>query len=200
MFLQNLRSETAFSHTTLEQNPYSVALMSPTVTLADYANYLQKLYGFVSGFECSVYPLLKSIDPEIELRRKSKLMESDLKKLNIDLSAIPMVSKEHFKMHYPDIMTALGGLYVLEGSMLGGVMIKKHLTEKLPNEILEKIEYFTGYGSETGKIWKNFLNILSSNAIDIETEKVIINSAKNTFYLLNQWITSSAINQENNEY
>jgi heme oxygenase len=174
--------------------------MSPTVGLKDYANYLQKLYGFVSGFEHNVYPLLKSIDAEIDLRRKSKLMQSDLKNLYIDLSTIPIVSDEHFKIHYPDVITALGGLYVLEGSMLGGVMIKKHLTEKLPDQVLENTEYFTGYGAETGKVWKNFLNILSNNAINIETEKVIIDSAKNTFYLLNQWITSSTLNQEENEY
>jgi heme oxygenase len=195
MFLQNLRSETALSHSTLEQNPYSVALMSPTVTLKDYSNYLQKLYGFVLGFETNVYPLLKNIDSEIELRRKSKLMQSDLEQLQIDSLNIPIVPEAYFKINYPDITSALGGLYVLEGSMLGGVMIKKHLMEKLRNETVDNTKYLTGYGSETGKIWKNFLNILSDNTQDIKTQNAVINSAKNTFDLLNQWIATSTLNQ-----
>lgn len=195
MFLQNLRSETALSHSTLEQNPYSVALMSPTVTLKDYADYLQKLYGFVSGFETTIYPLLKSIDPKIELRGKSKLMQSDFEQLQIDSLTIPIVPEACFKINYPDVISALGGLYVLEGSMLGGVMIKKHLSEKLRNETADNTKYLTGYGAETGKIWKNFLNILSDNAPDIETQNIVINSAKNTFDLLNQWIATSTLNR-----
>jgi heme oxygenase (biliverdin-IX-beta and delta-forming) len=194
MFLQNLRSETASSHSALEQNPYSIALMCPAVTLEDYSNYLKKLYGFILGFETNVYPLLKNIDPEIELRRKSSFMLQDLKHLQIDLSTINILKRDYFETHYPNVKSALGGLYVLEGSMLGGVMIKKHLVEKLGSDVNENTKYLTGYGSETGKIWKNFLNILSTNATDIETEKIIIDSAKNTFDLLNQWIATSSLN------
>lgn len=86
----------------------------------------------------------------------------------------------------------MGGLYVLEGSMLGGVMIKKHLFEILQEKVVGNTQYLTGYGSETGKVWKNFLNILSNSVKDAETEKIVINSAKNTFDLLNTWIATSA--------
>jgi len=192
MFLQNLRSETAFSHLSLEQNPYSTALMSSNVKLEDYSNYLQKLYGFVLGFETYVFPLLKNIDSDIELRKKRVLMQNDLQNLQIDLSTIPVVPKNYFELHYPDALNALGGLYVLEGSMLGGVMIKKHLFEILQEKVVGNTQYLTGYGSETGKVWKNFLNILSNSVKDAETEKIVINSAKNTFDLLNTWIATSA--------
>ena len=188
MFLQKLKSETANSHFTLEQNPYSINLMNLNVSLDDYSNYLQRLYGFVFGFERTVFPKLQEIDPDINLRRKSELMHHDLLKLKCDFTKIPTFSEEAFNHHYPNNLTALGGLYVLEGSMLGGVMIKKHLTEKLGNKVVNKMEYFTGYGSETGKVWRDFLNILSFHATDIEKEKIIINSANNTFDLLNQWI------------
>lgn len=193
MFLQNLRSETAFSHLTLEQNPYSLALMSPSVTLEDYSNYLKRLYGFVYGFESYVYPILNGIDPEIDSRRKSELLQTDLKNLGIDLSVIPIIPAIQFHLHYPDAISALGGLYVLEGSMLGGIMIKKHLSEKLSNQVLENMHYLTGYGSETRSVWKNFLDILLINTTDINTQKVVIDSAKNTFDLLNQWIGTSTL-------
>lgn len=194
MFLQKLKSETSNSHVALEQNPYSINLMNPNVSLNDYSNYLQKLYGFVAGFERTVFPKLKEIDPDINLRCKSELMQHDLWHLKCDFTKIPTVSEEDFNQHYTDSITALGGLYVLEGSMLGGVMIKKHLTEKLGNEVSDNTKYFTGYGSDTGRVWKNFLHILSSHATDPEKEKIIINSANNTFDLLNQWIATSSLN------
>lgn len=194
MFLQKLKSETSNAHFALEQNPFSINLMNPNVNLNDYSNYLQKLYGFVSSFERTVFPKLKKIDPDINLRRKSELMQHDLWHLNCDVMKISTVSEEDFNQHYTDSITALGGLYVLEGSMLGGVMIKKHLIEKLGNEVSDTTKYFTGYGSETGKVWKNFLNMLSCHADDPEKERIIIDSANNTFNLLNQWIATSTLN------
>ena len=89
MFLQNLRSETATSHLALEQNPFSAALMSEQVTLENYSEYLQKLYGFVSSFEENVFPVLKDVDADLDSRRKSKLMQSNLKTLRVDISSIP---------------------------------------------------------------------------------------------------------------
>lgn len=195
MFLQKLKSETGNSHLALEKNPYSINLMNPNVSLEDYSNYLQRLYGFVFGFERTVFPKLIEIDPDINLRRKSELMQHDLWQLKCDFIKLPTLSEQVFNQHYVDELTALGGLYVLEGSMLGGVMIKKHLTEKLGNQVSNNTKYFTGYGSETGKVWKNFLNILSFHAVDAEKEQIIIKSANNTFDLLNQWIATPAQNR-----
>lgn len=195
MFLQKLKSETANSHLALEKNPYSINLMSPNVSLEDYSNYLQRLYGFVFGFERTVFPKLIEIDPGINLRRKTELMQHDLWKLKCDFTKLPTLSEQAFNQHYTDNLTALGGLYVLEGSMLGGVMIKKHLTEHLGNQVFDNTKYFTGYGSETGKVWKNFLNILSFHAADAEKEQIIIKSANNTFNLLNQWLATPAQNR-----
>lgn len=195
MFLQKLKSETGNSHLALEKNPYSINLMNPNVSLEDYSNYLQRLYGFVFGFERTIFPKLIEIDPDINLRRKSELMQHDLWKLKCDFTKLPTLSEQVFNQHFTDELTALGGLYVLEGSMLGGVMIKKHLTEHLENQVFDNTKYFTGYGSETGKVWKNFLNILSFHAADAEKEQIIIKSANNTFRLLNQWIATPAQNR-----
>ena len=199
MFLQNLRSETATSHLALEQNPFSAALMSEQVTLENYSEYLQKLYGFVSSFEENVFPVLKDVDADLDSRKKSELMQSDLKTLRVDISRIPIVPKEYFKVHFSDVTNSIAGLYVLEGSMLGGVMIKKHLAEKLGHEVDDCTKYLTGYGAETGKVWKNFLTMLSNQAHDIHQEQAIIKSAKNTFDLLNQWISTSSLNKNNDD-
>jgi heme oxygenase (biliverdin-IX-beta and delta-forming) len=188
MFLQQLRNETAECHTALEKNPYSIALMHTNVTMEDYSTYLQKLYGFVYGFEKTVFPLLTAVDPDIESRRKSRLMEQDIKLLGGNLTKLQVMSEDVFKEHYISQAAALGGLYVLEGSMLGGNIIKKHLQEKLSDSVVNKTNYFTAYGTELGKVWKVFLNLLTQNASDAVKEEAIIKSAITTFRLIDKWI------------
>ena len=190
MFLQKLRTETAECHLALEKNPYSLALMHPNVTVDNYLTYLSKLYGFVYGFEKTVFPSLIAIDPDIENRRKTHLMEHDISMLGGDLTKIRVMPKEVFLKHYTHEAVALGGLYVLEGSMLGGNIIKKHLNEKLNDSVIDKMRYFTAYGVDTGKVWKNFLTLLTQNASDKAKEDIIIKSAIVTFGLIDEWLTS----------
>lgn len=190
MFLQKLRNETAECHLALEKNPYSVALMSPSVTIENYLNYLTKLYGFVSGFEKNVFPSLIDVDPDIENRRKTHWMEQDILVLGGDLTKIPVMPAEVFSKHYTHEAVALGGLYVLEGSMLGGNIIKKHLSEKLNDSVIDKMRYLTAYGAETGKVWKNFLTLLTHHASDKNKEDAIIKSAVITFRFIDEWLTS----------
>ena len=200
MFLQNLRTQTASCHTALERNPYSKALLSPQVTLKDYSVYLQKLYGFVQGFEQKVYPLLLPFDAAIDKRLKTHLLQSDLSLLNCNIKNIPLVPEEIFKVHYTTTAAALGGLYVLEGSVMGGIIIKKHLQQNLGETINDKMKYFTAYGVTTGTVWKSFLYMLCDAATSSGIEVEIINSAVQTFKLIDNWITSATINNFEHEH
>ncbi len=49
---------------------------------------------------------------------------------------------------------AFGALYVLEGSTIGGLIIKKMISEKLGSE--EGMSFFEGYGKKTAERWKVF--------------------------------------------
>jgi len=185
IFLQNLRSQTAQQHTLLEQNTVSKNLLSNQVTAADYAAYLCKLYGFVKGFEKNVFPLLKQSILDVEERRKTHLLIADLNNLSIDEASIEVISDNFFAEAYKTNAAALGGMYVLEGSVLGGAIIYKHLQTHLGIEaITGKTNYFRAYGSETGSRWKNFLHAFC--LASTETEEVI-HSAKQTFSIMHHW-------------
>ena len=70
---------------------------------------------------------------------------------------------------------ALGILYVVEGSSLGGRFILKNL-ETIPGLDNGKgVSYFTGYGNKTGSQWKNFLNFLTTYEEENNCEDEIIN-------------------------
>jgi len=192
VFLQTLRIRTAHQHSLLEQNAASKKLLDEQVTAADYAAYLSLLYGFVKGFEKNIFPLLKHSIIDIEERRKTHLLVSDLNKLGIDEAGIAVIPDTFFAEVYHSNATALGGMYVLEGSVLGGALIYKHLQATIGVEaITGKATYFTAYGLETGSRWKNFLQAFCLASSGIEEE--VINKASQTFNVLHHWFNNTPI-------
>ncbi len=199
IFLQRLRSKTANSHQLIEQNRASQLLISEEVNIVQYAHYLKSLYGFVHGFEKMVFPILKH-NPLLQLneRSKSHFIQADLAMLN-QTAAQPYVSDEIFSIHYPTAAAAFGGMYVLEGSTLGGQIISKHLSKVLGAAVAGKTTYLSAYASQTGTMWKSFLQLLCDAAANNNNEGEIIESAVNTFSLLNNCLSDYSYQLAENE-
>jgi heme oxygenase (biliverdin-IX-beta and delta-forming) len=200
IFLQQLRAKTAGSHQLIEQNIASQQLMSPGVTLLQYGHYLKNLYSFVHVFEKMVFPLLNHY-PLLQLdnRKKGHLLQADLAVLN-DTAELHLLSDELFTTHYHSVPAALGGMYVLEGSTLGGQIINRHLLNTLGNAVEGSTTYFTAYAGQTGSMWKNFLQLLCEAAVATNGKQEIIESAVNTFTLLNTSLLKSHYKIAVNEY
>jgi len=193
MFLEELRSRTSHQHRLLEGNTASKNLLGPLVTSVEYAAYLSLLFGFVKGFENIVFPLLLHSITDIEERHKTHLLVSDLNRLGIDESGIASIPDHFFAEIYHSNATALGGMYVLEGSVLGGAFIYKHLQTALGIEALAgKAKYFTVYGSQTGSQWKNFLQAFCLASSGVEED--VIKSASLTFSILHHWFDNTSFN------
>lgn len=82
--------------------------------------------------------------------------------------------------------SAFGALYVLEGSTLGGLIIKKMISEKLGSE--EGMSFFEGYGKKTAERWKVFTHILNQIDTDHNTADIVVKTAASTFMLFNSWM------------
>ncbi len=185
MFLQKLRNETDPHHRALEQNSLSASLMDEKVSQEDLAVYLEKLYGFVQPFETRFYPRLKEVITDLEERKKARVLQSDLSALGKnDPDAIKKIDAASFNRIYPDLPSLVGGLYVLEGSVLGGAIIHRHLVARLGEQ--GNTQYFPVYGNEISKKWKGFMQQLEAYATE-EHEEKIIEGAKQTFVLLDEW-------------
>ena len=185
MFLQSLRNETEAYHRALEQNPLSAALMDDHVSRHDVAVYLEKLFGFVEPFENYFYHQLKEAITDLDERRKARLLQSDLSALGKnDPDAIKKIETATFNRIYPELPSLMGGFYVLEGSVLGGAIIHRHLVARLGEQ--GHTQYFPVYGNEISKKWKGFMQQLEAYAME-ENEEKIIEGAKQTFVLLDEW-------------
>jgi len=187
VFLAELRLKTSASHKTLEQNPYSIALMAHETTINDYRIYLEKLYGFVKPYEQAVFNMLKPYIPDIKSRSKINLLEQDLQAVGVTPDKLKLLPI--FKYAVPaNVAEAFGAMYVLEGSTLGGNIIYKRLNHLLGINSQVNGKYFTAYGDDSGKYWKGFIESFSNYAVEYAAEKVIINSAINTFNNMDKWL------------
>lgn len=192
LFLDNLRSQTAAAHQALEAAPLAKALLHPQVTSTDYAAYLLTLYPFVAHFEQEVFPLLQSIIPDLEERRKMHLLQRDLLQLGVFEPQAP-ITISFSALYDHDVAKAMGGMYVLEGSVLGGKMITQHLLKQLGEGVGSYTSYMNAYGQHTGSKWKSFLETLTRFATP-HNQQVIVQSAVNTFRKLKTIFTHPPLN------
>jgi len=156
-FLSDLKIQTSDSHKKLEELPVSMSIMSPEMKIEDYTYYLSLMHDVHNDTETLIFPLFSDLIEDLEHRRKKQLIENDLLFLNSNKTD----SEKVFQTEGISIPFALGILYVVEGSTLGGRFILKNVS-KFPELSGDKgVSYFNGYGERTGSFWKSFLNFLS---------------------------------------
>lgn len=77
---------------------------------------------------------------------------------------------------------ALGCLYVLEGSMLGGRVIYRAIEKALGIGSDNGGRYFCGFGSGTGSAWTEFVAVLETRSVGVDGPDVL-RGARKTFEL-----------------
>jgi heme oxygenase (biliverdin-IX-beta and delta-forming) len=168
-----LRSGTAEAHEALESELH---LASPGLSLAEYIHTLQTFESFVCRWEDAAGRACpEHLRPVFEQRRRARLLQHD---------------REHFGAaeaeEQPEILPIgspaafLGSMYVMEGSTLGGQLISRHLESQFQLTNGQGYSYFRGHGADTGKMWKEFIEILNRESQDL-SEAEIVASARRTF-------------------
>lgn len=159
-FLNNLRTATSESHTALEALPVSESILKADVTDLDYTHYLNLMRDVVKDAEENIFPILNNVVTDLESRNKTHLIEADLNALGaVTETAEKPLSEGIDSLTVP---FALGVLYVVEGSSLGGRVILKNINTVLGHDAENGAAYFSGYGGQTGSRWKAFLDVLVS--------------------------------------
>lgn len=186
MIAERIKLATSENHNTLEKNFLLSQLTEEGISKETYIEILKKFYGYFSPIEQCVDGIkdLHAYLPDYAQRRKSSLILNDLSKLNynktIDICTdLPDIS---------NVYQALGALYVLEGSTLGGRIIYKNVESALSIHAKSGASFFYGYGADTGLKWKSFQQALMMCENHPNEEENIIDAAVNTFFKLNEWI------------
>jgi len=146
-----------------------------------------RLRAVLAGF----YGFHRVWEPSAE-RQLGEVMtgRSRLSQLEADLTVLGETQSENISLcTAADIRTheeAWGSLYVMEGSTLGGQLIRKG-----PNGLAgmppEGLAYFNGYGRRTAARWRELQGLLLSLPSHLSSEGIVA-GARKTFAVLHDWL------------
>ncbi|WP_294821067.1 biliverdin-producing heme oxygenase [uncultured Flavobacterium sp.] len=189
--LDNLRQATAQSHQDLESLPVSASIMDPHVTKQQYSAYLALMRDVVADTEENIFPLIENIIHDLKQRTKTDLIGADLKALG---AIVPDTHLKPLTRNLKEISEgfALGIMYVVEGSSLGGRVILKNITTALGFDAENGAGYFAGYGGQTGSTWRLFLAALAEHETQNNSGDEIIAGANFAFDAINAHFRNNA--------
>ena len=177
MLSERLKFYTKSNHQSLEG--IVMDRINAICTKQDYVLLLKTFYRFVGSFEKAVRDHLDySLLEDYSRRTKIDYIISDLTWLGKSLHSF---SETTFITKIQSSPDALGALYVLEGSTLGGKIISKIIREKLNFSNNSGLLYFNCYNDQTMDMWRKFKEFLDIQVFTAAQENVIIRSANHTF-------------------
>lgn len=165
-----------------------VQYLKENTTVEGYSRLLKAFYGFMMPLEQKIG---QYIDPErlpdYPQRRRAAALIDDLEALG--MTGIGESIAQCAEVDYIDsYASAMGALYVCEGSSLGGSVIVDMIKKRV-NIKGEPFAFFSSYGSRTMGMWHDFLVALNAYPDQAEAS-VTLKSAGQTFAVFGKWLES----------
>lgn len=155
--VDHLRRETRAEHRAVER---AFEFKASTRSLGAYRKLLERLWGLHLIWEQRALNVLdvQTLGP----RLKSQWLRSDLQGMGLSDDAITRIALCTLPIELRTASCALGSMYVLEGSTLGGQIIYREAADKLGLTPERYGRFFYGYGTRTAAMWKGFGEMLQS--------------------------------------
>ncbi|HEX2943081.1 MAG TPA: biliverdin-producing heme oxygenase [Rhodopila sp.] len=183
--VDRLRHETRADHDRIETVPALSRLVMPDLTREIYVGVLQHLEAFHSYVEPAMACALKGVPSARSLLDGNRLrwLAEDLAWFGGTLLPAPAVP-------IPDTKAgALGMLYVIEGSGLGGRVIGRHLSDSLGVRPGQGGSFYCTQPAETSRRrWRQLCHVLEEQFPDDGAERELIDGARLTFRFLDRWL------------
>lgn len=173
MLSTNIKETTKAEHQNLEKQV--VLKLKAIRSNEDYADLLKHFFAYFSHIEATIKPFITaSVLPDYAQRRNSTYIKADILELGADITDLPFTTVPKIE----NAVQALGALYVLEGSIMGGSIIVKMLEK---GGVTKGVSFFSGYGEATGMMWGNFIAVLNAQAKTEQEAQEAIVAANETF-------------------
>ena len=176
--IDQLRQATAPDHARLE------ARLDVLNRLADpqgRRTLMARFFGLYQGLEDALGDALAPVSElGYEARRKAPVLRRDL----VALGVTPDVERLAVPPRLDSVAEAMGFQYVLEGSTLGGQVIRRDAASRGLD--LEGLGFFDVYGSETGNRWRSFRILLEQWCADDPVSAAA--GARGGFVLVETWL------------
>lgn len=186
--MARLKAHTHTAHMRLEKNRYAVALAQHTLSREAYAAFLLKFHSFYTPLEPRLLACgdLLTLGLDYAERQKLPALTRDLLTLGVNPADYPVCPTVP---EVTDLATALGVLYVVEGSTLGGQIIHRQLRALFGDEAESVMHFFGGYGPLTGPRWKAF-GVLVNTHVTPAMKPATLRAAEATFSMFEAWVNA----------
>ncbi|SUJ10375.1 Heme oxygenase [Sphingobacterium spiritivorum] len=185
MLNEQIKEATKQGHQELEKTV--VYKLKAIENNADYADLLKHFYVFFSGIEQQIDHLLpESLKPYYAVRRNASHIAQDIEALGGSLTELPSVVLP--PLH--NATQAIGALYVLEGSIMGGPYIVKMLQQR---GIETGFNFFNGYGEQSHQNWAKFTGIINTEVTELSAIEEAITAAQQTFSSFGQTFNANIL-------
>lgn len=170
-----LKADTSATHDVLDKRIMAAA---PFDNQQNYARFLQAQYAFLRDVDALYdHAGLAALLPDLEQRRRYASIAADLRDLDAALPADSATAPFDAQL---DLATALGWLYVSEGSKLGAAVLYK-LAGKIGLDEHFGARHLAGHPDGRARHWRDFTAVLDSAPLDIEGEARLIDGARAAF-------------------
>lgn len=170
-----LKADTSATHDVLDKRIMAAA---PFDNRQNYARFLQAQYAFLRDVDALYdHAGLAALLPDLEQRRRYASIAADLRDLDTPLpagSATPPFGAQL------DLATALGWLYVSEGSKLGAAVLYR-LAGKIGLDEHHGARHLAGHPDGRARHWRDFTAVLDSAPLDMDGEARLIEGARAAF-------------------
>lgn len=183
MLSTTLKEETKDLHVALEK--VMIPMIKDIRVSEDYIRILELFYSFFGGLETKVDAVTDLHLRDHHLRRKKEAIANDILSLG---GTLPALTPDQYLPETNDKLQALGALYVMEGSTLGGLYISKMIAKQLNLENGKSLSFFDGYGEKTEDMWNAFKSNLDERVVRPEEQATVVQAANDTFMKFKSWI------------
>lgn len=172
---QRLRELTHGAHDRIDKR---IMAAHPFVSRERYGSFLGVQYHFHRDIAALYGDVaLQALFPDLEERPRLELIEADLADISL---SVPVSSYPPAFSPDPDIASALGWLYVAEGSNLGAAILLKRVTELGLDEHFGA-RHLGGHPQGRGLHWRKFSTALDGVQLSDEQEERVIAGGVSAF-------------------
>lgn len=192
---QRIKRATQSIHDILDSDPAGLKLMSKEATRSDYVFFLARTLGFLKPIEAKLFSsevVTLALPYWRPLEIRSTRIESDLRSLGVsqlEIDSLPTIDST------PTIVTAghlMGVCYVIEGSMMGGLVMAKPVRKTLALDATSMSFFLPTEPKEIVQKFETFATALDSFASCGCDEKDASEAATETFNLIASWFRSAS--------
>lgn len=166
MMLNYLKEQTKQAHKNVEQIGLGKQILDHSISYDNYVHFLNQNYWSYKTIEDALLLNKYVLDEELQTfvsNIKSDALAEDLNRLTQDISYLP---NKPLALSISSQSDAIGALYVIEGSMLGSMLLHKNLAQ-CPNLISVKKHSFYGQNpKEVLHRWREFSTLINKQKHD----------------------------------